>query len=116
MSTKEQRGHDASCKIIFWVMPVRLMQHIPLAYEHALTQQGKEANAESVLPATLPIVPYNGLYRWKAPTSLRQMMRLDLDEALSIYRPALQLHVDRCGALDPDTLDRMQCTTPARSS
>jgi hypothetical protein len=89
-----------------WAMPLRIMQYTSLAYEHALKQRGAP-NATSVIPATLPIVLYNGRYRWHAPTSLRQMMRLPPDAPLSKYSPALEFMLVDAGSFDPAYLDQL---------
>jgi hypothetical protein len=89
-----------------WAMPVRIMQYTSLAYEQALKQQGAPS-ATSSLPATLPIVLYNGRYRWSAPTSLRQMIGHAPDEPLSKYSPALEFLLIDVGDIDPAYLDKL---------
>jgi hypothetical protein len=89
-----------------WAMPVRVMQYVSLAYEQALKQQGGPS-AASVLPATLPIVLYNGRYRWSAPTSLRQMIGQEPEAPLSKYSPALEFLLIDVGDIDPAYLDKM---------
>ncbi len=68
-------------------MAVRLMSYVGLLYEDLI--HAKMLPANSTLPPVLPIVLYNGRRKWRAATSIQDLMP-DLPQSLQKWQPQLK--------------------------
>ena len=73
-----------------------------------LLQEGlslKDSSLIDALPPVLPIVLYNGKYRWSAHTHTRQQYKLDPSAPLYDYQPQIGYHPIDIGRLSEAELD-----------
>jgi predicted transposase YdaD len=85
------------------LMPIRMLVYVGLIYEH-LGKHDASILRSGGLPPILPIVLYNGGPPWSAQTSVREMIGLTQDAALSRFQPELKLYLIDEGRLDQEAL------------
>ncbi len=65
-------------------MALRMMTYVGLLYQDLIAQ--KQTNPDELLPPVLPIVLYNGVSRWQAPTDVHDLI-YPLKGGFEPYRP-----------------------------
>ena len=83
-------------------MAVRLLNYLMLFYEW-LIDRG-ELSASRKLPPVLPVVLYNGRWRWKAPVQIAELIEPAFG-GLETYVPRFEYLVLDEGHLPPETLE-----------
>jgi hypothetical protein len=74
-----------------WRMAVRTQVYQGLLWQHVIDE--KKLKEDALLPPLMPLVLYNGVYRWGAAMDLRSMISLSPDSALWPLQPRVRYHL-----------------------
>lgn len=85
-------------------MALRMMVYVGLLYQDLIRQ--KQLVPGGLLPPVLPIVLYNGEPRWRAPTTLRELLP-KVPAFLAPFQPQMSYLLIDEGAYSPMTLDAL---------
>ncbi len=69
-------------------MAVRLLSYLGLLYQDIIKEE-KDKLRHGKLPPVLPLVVYNGQYRWTAPLNFHELLDDRIPEKLKKYQPNL---------------------------
>ncbi len=85
-------------------MAVRILSYLALLYQDLI--RSEKLNSGDKLPPVLPIVLYNGQFRWRAPVSLDSLIHPP-PKGLEQYRPAVRYLLLDKGSFDHETLSNL---------